>query len=190
MDDKSQPELIILCRQQHSLEWVLGVAAERFTGTPRPLMLRAWSGELREACHRVRAEHGGVPLGVVVNDETDGLVAIEAGADESILEVHLDTSSVLAFIDRTILRARLRREQEQLGATFVHSEKLVALGTFATARCRGVEAQSWSTLQRHLGSRGTVGCEEACNAGGSRGGPADRSNWRPVDRDQRIAARD
>ena len=55
--------------------------------------------------------------------------AVEAGADETITEERLDAHSAFGFIDRVALRARLRREQEQMRAFYVHSEKLAALGT-------------------------------------------------------------
>jgi len=41
----------------------------------------------------------------------------------------LNEQNALAFFDRVLLRARLRREQERLQASFAHSEKLAALGT-------------------------------------------------------------
>jgi signal transduction histidine kinase len=162
MDDHTSPELIVLCRQQDSLEWVQAVAASRFIGSECPLVMRTWSGDLREACHHIRADEGSVPLGVVVVDETDGLVAVEAGADEYILESHLDPSSALAFIDRTVLRARLRREQEQLSATYVHSEKLVALGTLVAGVAHEVNNPLTSLLLSAEGLKLRVG--PLCNA--------------------------
>jgi len=129
MDAQSSHQLIILFRQGTTPDWIGEAAAGRFTGNSRSLVLKEWSGELREACRCVRIEHGSIPLGVIVADEAEGWVAIEAGADESILKETLSQSTALAFIERVLLRARLRREQEQLSATYVHSEKLVALGT-------------------------------------------------------------
>ena len=41
----------------------------------------------------------------------------------------VDATSLAALVDRADVRARLRAENERLQANFVHSEKLVALGT-------------------------------------------------------------
>ncbi len=129
MDAQSSPQLIVLARPGAALDRIVEAVAERFTDSSNPLVLEEWSGELREACRCIRIEHGRMPLGVVVTDEADGWIAIEAGADEAILEEALSQTAALAFIDRVMLRARLRREQEQLSATYIHSEKLAALGT-------------------------------------------------------------
>lgn len=129
MDDQLPPQLIVLSRQGANVDWPAKAAATRFPNQAFPLILAEWSDDLREACRRVRVEHGRMPLGVVVADEPDGWVAIEAGADETVLEESLSQTAAVAFIDRVLLRARLRREQEQLSASYVHAEKLVALGT-------------------------------------------------------------
>jgi signal transduction histidine kinase len=103
-----------------------------------------------------------MPLGVVVADEADGWVAIEAGADETILESALSQPTALAFVDRVLLRARLRREQEQLSATYVHSEKLVALGTLVAGVAHEVNNPLTSLLLSAEGLKLRV--SPLCNA--------------------------
>lgn len=129
MNPELSTRLVILVPRDAALDWLVETTADRLGSAPSGLELRPWSGEVREACRRVRAEEGSLPLGVVAADEAEGWAAIEAGADEAILEELLSPPTALAFIDRILLRARLRREQEQMSATYVHSEKLVALGT-------------------------------------------------------------
>ena len=129
MDDLSSPQLIVLSRPGTPLDWIVAAVEERFSELPEPMVFKEWSGEIREACRSIRSERGRIPLGVIVADEADGWMAIEAGADETILETALSQAAALAFVDRIVLRARLRREQEHLSANYVHSEKLVALGT-------------------------------------------------------------
>ena len=84
-----------------------------------------------DAVRQARLSHGGRPLGVYCPDESGTLSAIEAGADDAqTLGDQLPSQrSVLAFLDRVHLRARLRRHQERLQASAVQSEKLAALGT-------------------------------------------------------------
>ena len=85
-------------------------------------------GDLGQAIRQTREVHGGAPLGVVVDGEAQALAALEAGADEALVGT-LDDGAAFAFIDRVMLRGRLRQEQAQLRASYVHDEKLTALGT-------------------------------------------------------------
>src|SRR5258706_7248091 len=81
------------------------------------------------AITRVRAVHGGAPVGYAAQDDSEALEAIAAGADEALPLVAPDVHQVLAFLDRTSQRAALRRAQENERTSAVQSEKLAALGT-------------------------------------------------------------
>jgi signal transduction histidine kinase/CheY-like chemotaxis protein len=87
------------------------------------------TGPPGQAVDRARQVHGGVPLGYVARDETDALQAIAHGADEALVLPVLDQQHILGLLERTTLRARLRREQENFQTSHAQSEKLAALGT-------------------------------------------------------------
>jgi signal transduction histidine kinase len=120
---------VILCREGERFAWLVALAERRFPGIENPVQVEPANDDVREMVRRARGAHGGAPLGIVVSDEPAALLAVEAGADEAIPEDRLDADSAFGFIDRILLRARLRREQEQVRALYVHSEKLAALGT-------------------------------------------------------------
>jgi signal transduction histidine kinase len=129
MPEEHAPPLLILCREGERFEWLAGLARRRFPGVENPVVISKLDGEVQDALRHARSEFGGTPIGIVVPDEAMALSAVEAGADEAIGEDRLDESTAFGFIDRVALRARLRSEQEQMRAHYVHSEKLAALGT-------------------------------------------------------------
>ena len=129
MSEEHAPPLVILCREGERFAWLVALAERRFPGIENPVRVEVANDDVREMVRRARCTHGGSPLGIVVSDEPAALLAVEAGADEAVQEDHLDAESAFGFIDRILLRARLRREQEQVRALYVHSEKLAALGT-------------------------------------------------------------
>ncbi|MEQ9073015.1 MAG: ATP-binding protein [Sandaracinaceae bacterium] len=91
-------------------------------------MVEVATGDLAEQVRSVRERRGPLPLGVAAPTEAAALDALRAGADEAAV---IDASPVRvhAFVDRVILRATLRREQERTSAAVSHAEKLTALGT-------------------------------------------------------------
>jgi two-component system NtrC family sensor kinase len=93
------------------------------------LVLERGEGPIAERVRLIRRARGGVALGVVTPDESAALLALESGADEGIAIDRLDQRSAPGFVDRVLLRARLRAEQEEMRALYVHHEKLAALGT-------------------------------------------------------------
>lgn len=162
MPVNSTPELLILSRDNHCLDWCEAIAAQRFPDARIPLVVQLWSGDVREACCRVRAEYAGIPLGLVARDDAEGLAAVESGADDTILVADFTATTSLAFIDRVLVRARLRREQEQLSATYVHSEKLAALGTLVAGVAHEVNNPLTSLLLSAEGLKLRIG--PLCNA--------------------------
>jgi len=121
--------IILVCSEGEHRGMLVELAQRRFPNVSEPLLFVTPTGYAADAVRRSRSAHGGGPLGIVVSDEAEGLAALEAGADEAIALEYLDAKSAFGFIDRVILRAHLRREQDQLSAFYVHSEKLAALGT-------------------------------------------------------------
>jgi signal transduction histidine kinase len=121
--------LAIICEDNPSREIFTSVANRRFLEEPNPLLFISPMGHMSESVRFVRNSYGRIPLGVLAPDESNALVALDSGADEAITRDHLDATSAFGFIDRVVLRARLRHEQERLSAAYVHSEKLAALGT-------------------------------------------------------------
>ena len=68
------------------------------------------------------------PLGVIADSETAALEAIAHGADEAMALSQVSVSSVESFLDRVLLRASMRRQDEQIRRVGSHAEKLAALG--------------------------------------------------------------
>lgn len=81
---------------------------------------------------RLRAERdrrGPIPIGCALAREEHCLDALEAGADEAVALTLPDARAIHTLIDRTLLRASLRRKGERMSASIGHAEKLAALGT-------------------------------------------------------------
>jgi signal transduction histidine kinase/CheY-like chemotaxis protein len=87
------------------------------------------AGPIGEVVDALRSRIAGAPLGVAVRQPADALEAIEHGADEAMMVRPDDQGAARELVDRTTLRARVRREQENLRASLAHAEKLTALGT-------------------------------------------------------------
>jgi len=122
-------ELVVLCPADEPVPALESAALRGPSSFPGGFDLERGTGDIAERVRLCRAERGGVALGVVARDEASALIALEAGADESTTLDHLHDRSVLGFLDRVLLRARLRREREEMRALYLHHEKLAALGT-------------------------------------------------------------
>ena len=95
----------------------------------RGLSFAALQGETQRAVAERRAREGSLPIGVVVDSESNALLALAGCADEAQVMKAVDAATLAAFVDRLELRAALRAEGQRLQETFAHSEKLTALGT-------------------------------------------------------------
>jgi signal transduction histidine kinase len=126
-DERS--EVWILCPANEPVAALERLAARSRSELPAELVLEPGEGPIAERIRRIRRERGRIALGVVALDESAALLALESGADEGIAIDRLDERSALGFVDRVLLRARLRAEQEEMRAHYAHHEKLAALGT-------------------------------------------------------------
>lgn len=102
--------------------------SSRFRDDADGLKVEVTDGDVAPRVRACREALGAFPLGAVTRTEADALEALRAGADEAgVLTV--DPGAIHAFVDRLLLRASLRREQERTSAAVSHAEKLTALGT-------------------------------------------------------------
>jgi two-component system cell cycle sensor histidine kinase/response regulator CckA len=122
------PAIVILCQGEQCRAHLRQAAQRRFPGVNEAVLLTRWHGDIASVIRETRDVHGGAVLGAIVDGEAQALLALEAGADEARAGA-LDEGAAFAFIDRAMLRGRLRQEQAQLRASYVHDEKLTALGT-------------------------------------------------------------
>lgn len=105
------------------------IVATRIRDGMEPVEVRLADGEIAAVLDDSYALFGRKPVGAVVATEADALEAISLGADDAAVLSRIDEPTVVAFLDRVRLRARLRREQERLSEDVAHVEKLTALGT-------------------------------------------------------------
>lgn len=85
--------------------------------------------DLEDRVRRERERRGALPLGCALANEDACLQALRGGADEAVVLTLPNPRAVHAFIDRTLLRAQLRRHSDRTSASIGHAEKLAALGT-------------------------------------------------------------
>jgi hypothetical protein len=100
----------------------------RFQSVSGEIHVEIATGPMAHAIDAARGRHGGAPLGFVALDEASALEALRVGADEALAWPPGGEQAIQGFLDRTLLRAKIRREQEAMRATVVHKEKLAALG--------------------------------------------------------------
>ncbi len=105
------------------------MAHQRFRGGPVTLLIEVVDSRIEERVRAERERQGTIPIGCAVAREEECLDALRAGADEAIALTLPDPRAIHSLIDRTLLRASLRRHSERLSASIGHAEKLAALGT-------------------------------------------------------------
>ncbi len=120
---------LLLSRDPEHRERLQALLAGRYQGESERLSIQLDDAEPAVALRRARSEFGGAPIGMVVLDDVEALEALENGADEVLVWPPRDDSAVHGFLDRTRLRAQLRRGQERTSQAIAHSDKLTALGT-------------------------------------------------------------
>jgi signal transduction histidine kinase len=119
-----------LVPDDNSAKLLRDALAVRYETQSEEIIVELASGpSIGEILTEARSRFGGAPVGYVARDEAGALEALRQGADEAVALPTLHDEAIQGFYDRTVLRAAVRREQEQLRASMVHSEKLAALGT-------------------------------------------------------------
>jgi len=99
---------------------------KRFRTDPTSPTVEVVGGPWDERVRRVRDEHGSVPLGCAPPTEQDCLGALRAGADEALVVPNADPVAMHSFIDRTLLRASLRRTLPLQSAELLTLDKTIA----------------------------------------------------------------
>ncbi|MBO6940654.1 MAG: response regulator [Deltaproteobacteria bacterium] len=110
-------------------EEISDVAHQRFRGGPVTLLIEVVASGLGNRLRAERERRGTIPIGCAVAREEECLDALKAGADEAVAITLPDARAIHTLIDRTLLRASLRRQSERISASIGHAEKLAALGT-------------------------------------------------------------
>ncbi len=93
------------------------------------LAFASLEGDLGPAVARARTAAGGGPVGVIVDADSDVIAALLAGADEAETLSSVAPKPFARFVERLLVRAKLRAEAARLGESLVHAERLMALGT-------------------------------------------------------------
>lgn len=136
---------------------------ERIVGMLPPnrsheIVLELLSDDLQQSLPQWRERERHQPLGFIAKDEPSALLALAAGVDEATVLQRADVPSLLSFIERVELRAKIRAETERLHESLAHAEKLTALGTLIASISHeinnplSVVVLSMDALRRSLGS--------------------------------------
>ncbi len=119
----------LLTHDEATADALLHVAEPRFREEQGSLVVRVVEGHASDVVRELRAEVGGQPIGYCARSQEDVLDALTAGADEAVVLPNLSAATIHGFVDRTLLRASLRRSGESQTVSFAQTEKLAALGT-------------------------------------------------------------
>lgn len=122
-------EALLLVHDVVLAEEISDIAHQRFRGGPVTLLIEVVERGLEARVRKERERRGAIPIGCAVGREEECLDALKAGADEAIELSIPDARAIHTLIDRTLLRASLRRQSERISASIGHAEKLAALGT-------------------------------------------------------------
>ena len=127
-EPSSHPHVILLVVNDATGTQLARLASAHELAHGDRLIIDEVNGPLPAAVEKARTLRGGCPIGVVTESDAEALEAIAAGADEAMRLPVIDLPSVLAFVDRTIVRASSRRQRERDQESVMHSEKLASLG--------------------------------------------------------------
>ncbi len=123
------PRIVILAQDAATRDAALRVVEAVPSARGRGLLFELVGDDVTTHVAQRRALEPELPLGVLARDEPSALASLSAGADEALVLPRVDVASLLSFIDRIDLRARMRGEVQRLHAGLAHAEKLTALGT-------------------------------------------------------------
>src|SRR5262245_50258001 len=122
----SGPDIVLIAPDSEIEEQVRSALSGRFAIEADEPTILLQAGTARETVEQARVLHGGRPLGFVARNQVHACEALTAGADDVLPWPPRDEAEIVGFVDRTRLRAAVRREHESRTA-FVRAEKLAAL---------------------------------------------------------------
>ncbi len=109
-------EALLLIYDVGIAEGISDVTLERFGSgdgeAPTFVLEVVDEGSMAERILMATEDERTIAIGCVVADEADALSAIRAGADEAVVMREPVEPDIHAFVDRTLLRAGLRREDQ------------------------------------------------------------------------------
>jgi signal transduction histidine kinase/CheY-like chemotaxis protein len=123
------PRVVALGSSDPILEALARAAEALPASRSRSLIFERIHGDVQPAVARVREREPLALIAYAASDEPSVLAAIAGGADEAQVIAQPDAAQLLAFLDRTELRGRLRADSAQLRSALSHAEQLTALGT-------------------------------------------------------------
>lgn len=122
-------EALLLIHDVALAEEISDLVHQRFRGSGVTFLLEVFRGDIAARVSAERERRGALPLGVALASEDQCLEALRAGADEALALTLPDPRTIHTLVDRTLLRAQIRRHSERTSASIGHAEKLAALGT-------------------------------------------------------------
>lgn len=121
--------MLIVLQDAAQQQSFIGTTARTPSIATRDIQWLVLHGDLAPTLAQLRESQPDRAIGFIATDEPSAIDALIAGADEAAVIEADNAVQLVAFLDRTDLRARQRGETRGLRSAFAHAEKLAALGT-------------------------------------------------------------